>query len=114
MNVRVEDTDHRNLPVFLKKTPEEVDREILYRALFEIKKDILELKDLVLQKQMEIKGSTGNNQRREVIPINQMEMEAIKNALYQTRGNKREAARKLNISERTLYRKIKAYDIHDD
>ena len=114
LNVHVENTDHRNLPVFLKKTPEEVDREILYRALFEIKKDILELKDLVIQRQMEVKNSSENNQRHEVIPINQMEKEAIKNALDITRGNKREAAKKLDISERTLYRKIKEYDIHDD
>jgi len=114
LNVPVEDTDHRNLPVFLKKTSEEVDREILYRALFELKKDILELKDLVIQRQMEVKSSSENNHRHEVIPIDQMEKEAIKNALDQTRGNKREAARKLNISERTLYRKIKEYDIHDD
>ena len=114
LNFPVADMDHRNLPVFLKKTPEEVDREILYRALFEIKKDILELKDLVIQRQMEVKSSSENNQRREVIPIDQMEKEAIKNALDQTRGNKREAARRLKISERTLYRKIKEYDIHDE
>ena len=49
LNVPVEETDHRNLPVFLKKTPEEVDREILYRALFEIKKDILELKSIFFE-----------------------------------------------------------------
>jgi transcriptional regulator with GAF, ATPase, and Fis domain len=114
LNIHTEDTNSRNLPVYLKKTPEEVDREILYRALFEIKKDILDLKDLVLQRQTEVKSSSENNLRREIIPIDQMEKEAIKNALDQTRGNKREAARKLNISERTLYRKIKTYDIHDD
>ncbi|HEY4755225.1 MAG TPA: sigma-54 dependent transcriptional regulator, partial [Ignavibacteriaceae bacterium] len=113
LNVPLEDTDHRNLPVFLKKTTEEVDREILYRALFEIKKDIIELKDLIIQRQMEVKSSTENNHRHEVIPIDQMEKEAIKNALDQTRGSKREAARKLNISERTLYRKIKEYNIHN-
>lgn len=114
LNVPVGDSDHRNLPVFLKKSPEEVDREILYRALFEIKKDILELKDLVIQRQMEVKSTSENNHHREVIPIEQMEKEAIKNALDQTRGNKRKAAQKLNISERTLYRKIKEYDIHDE
>ena len=63
---------------------------------------------------MEVKSSTENNHRHEVIPIDQMEKEAIKNALDQTRGSKREAARKLNISERTLYRKIKEYNIHND
>ena len=30
----------RNLPIYLKKSPEEADRELLYRALFELKKDI--------------------------------------------------------------------------
>src|SRR3972149_5419724 len=99
--------------IAIRKT-EEVDREILYRALFEIKKDIIELKDLIIQRQMEVKSSTENNHRHEVIPIDQMEKEAIKNALDQTRGSKREAARKLNISERTLYRKIKEYNIHND
>ena len=63
---------------------------------------------------MEVKSPSENNHRREVIPIDQMEKEAIKNALDQTRGNKREAAKKLSISERTLYRKIKEYNIYDD
>ena len=40
-----------------------------------------------------------------------MEKEAIKSALEKTRGSKRTAARLLNISERTLYRKIKEYDL---
>lgn len=114
LNVPAEDADQRNLPIFLKKTPEEVDREILYRALFEIKKDIIELKDLVVQKHLEVKSPSESEVRKEVIPLDEMEKEAIKSALDQTRGNKRKAAQKLKISERTLYRKIKEYDIHDD
>ncbi len=114
LNIASDSIESRNLPVYLKKTPEEVDREILYRALFEIKRDIIELKDLILQKQMEVKNTSENDNSKEVIPIDQMEKEAIKNALYQTRGNKRNAAQKLNISERTLYRKIKEYNIHDE
>lgn len=105
--------DKRNLPVFLKKTPEEVDREILYRALFEIKRDILELKDLILQKQVDVKTDSEADSPKEIIPIEELEKEAIRNALIITRGNKRNAAKKLNLSERTLYRKIKEYDIHD-
>jgi transcriptional regulator with PAS, ATPase and Fis domain len=46
-----------------------------------------------------------------VMPLNEMEKEAIINALEQTRGSKRQAAKLLNISERTLYRKIKEYQI---
>lgn len=113
LNVAVQSDDKRNLPIYLKKSPEEVDREFIYRALFEIKKDILELKDLVVQKQMEVKSPAEPEQRKEIIPIEQLEKEAIRNALIQTRGNKRSAAKKLNLSERTLYRKIKEYDIQD-
>jgi transcriptional regulator with PAS, ATPase and Fis domain len=95
--------------LFLRKTPEEADRELLYRALFEIKKDLIDLKDLILHKQKEV--ITNNNFNNEVLPLAEMEKEAIKNALEQTRGSKRKAARLLNISERTLYRKIKEYQL---
>ncbi len=100
----------RNLPVFLKKSPEEADRELMYRALFEIKKDIMELKDLINQRN-EIVYTAENPNSGEIIPLDKLEKEAIKNALDQTRGNKRYAAKLLNISERTLYRKIKEYDL---
>ncbi|MHB1688011.1 MAG: sigma-54 interaction domain-containing protein [Ignavibacteriaceae bacterium] len=107
-----DDLSNRNLPVYLKKSPEELDRELLYRALFEIKKDIMELKDLVYRKNEEIYSSE-NNRNGEVIPLDQVEKEAIKIALEHTRGNKRNAARLLKISERTLYRKIREYGLLD-
>jgi transcriptional regulator with GAF, ATPase, and Fis domain len=103
--------DQRNLPVYLRKTPEEADREILYRALFEIKKDLIDLKDLIIYQQRDAASSTSAKSQNEVIPLNEMEKEAIINALEQTRGSKRKAAKLLNISERTLYRKIKEYQI---
>ncbi len=99
----------RNLPIYLHRSPEEADRELLYRALFEIKKDIMELKDLISHSQSEVVLNNKNGE--EVIPINELEKNAIINALEYTRGNKRSAARMLNISERTLYRKIKDYDL---
>ena len=101
--------ERRNLPIFLRKTPEEADRELLYRALFEIKKDLVELKDIILHQQQEV--ITNNSYNQEVISLDEMEKEAIKNALEQTRGSKRKAAKLLNISERTLYRKIKEYQL---
>jgi transcriptional regulator with GAF, ATPase, and Fis domain len=103
-----EETSPRNLPIYVRKTPEEVDRELLYRALFEIKKDLIELKDLIHQKQEEV--YTQNNPG-EVLPLEEVEKEALKNALEKTRGNKKHAAKLLNISERTLYRKIKQHDL---
>ncbi len=101
----------RNLPVFMKKSPEEADRELLYRALFEIKKDIMELKDLIYRQTIEVENQNPSRENQEILPLDQLEREAIKNALDITRGNKRNAAKMLNISERTLYRKIKEYDI---
>jgi transcriptional regulator with PAS, ATPase and Fis domain len=100
----------RNLPVYLKRSPEEVDRELMYRALFEIKKDLIELKDLIYARQNEVYNESSKNSK-EIIPLDELEKEAIQNALDVTRGNKRNAAKLLKISERTLYRKIKEYDI---
>jgi transcriptional regulator with PAS, ATPase and Fis domain len=108
-----ENLSARNLPVFLRKTPEDADREILYRALFEIKKDLIELKDLVLE--------TGSNaapreeeSKENLFSLDIIERDTIKAALDKTRGNKRKAAKLLNISERTLYRKIKQYDLVEE
>jgi transcriptional regulator with PAS, ATPase and Fis domain len=100
----------RNLPVFLKRSPEEVDRELMYRALFEIKKDLIELKDLFYNRQNEIYNDSKRTNQN-VIPLDELEKEAIRNALETTRGSKRNAAKLLKISERTLYRKIKEYEL---
>lgn len=102
----------RNLPVFLRKTPEDADRELLYRALFEIKKDLIELKDLVLQTGRENAGK-GEEQKKNLFSLDVIERDTIKAALDKTRGNKRKASKLLNISERTLYRKIKQYDLKE-
>lgn len=101
---------NRNLPVFLKKSSEEADRELLYRALFELKKDIIELKDIIIHNQQEVYTNMAETVS-EVVPLDVVEKEAIKNALEYTKGNKRNAARLLNISERTLYRKFKEYGL---
>lgn len=103
----------RNLPVFLRKTPEDADREILYRALFEIKKDLIELKDLVLQTGRETLVKA-EDPKKNLFSLDVIEKETIKAALDKTRGNKRKASKLLNISERTLYRKIKQYDLIED
>ena len=102
--------ENRNLPIYLKKTAEEVDRELLYRALFEIKKDLVELKDLLYNSRREV-FSNGFPSPEQVVPLNELAKEAIKNAIYAAKGNKRAAAKLLQISERTLYRKIKEYGL---
>jgi len=110
---REENYSARNLPVFLRKTPEDADREILYRALFEIKKDLIELKDIVLLsgKESVVKGE---EPKKNLFSLDVIERDTIKAALDKTRGNKRKAAKLLNISERTLYRKIKEYNLIEE
>ncbi len=48
------------------------------------------------------------------ISLNQLEKEAIRSTLKMTHGNREQAAKILGIGERTLYRKIKEYDLGDD
>ncbi len=100
---------NRNYPVRVGKSLEEVDREFLYRALFEIKRDILELKNLILDKNES--NSNFTEKDSDVMDMNEAEKMAILLALKKTNGNKRKTAELLNISERTLYRKIKDYNI---
>ena len=106
----VDYNEQRNLPVFLKKSPEDADRELMYRALFEIKKDIMELKDLLVHR-FNVEDFNKNSNGNDVLSIRDLEKDAIVKALDKTKGSKRKAAKLLNISERTLYRKLKEYDI---
>ncbi|MCL5028136.1 MAG: sigma-54 dependent transcriptional regulator [Bacteroidetes bacterium] len=111
--IRSNNSDHlqRNLPIYVNKSAEELDRELLYRALFEIKKDIMELKDMVYQQHVDVTDNENDGKKDEFMSLQQIEKEAIQKALKQTNGNKRNASKLLKISERTLYRKIKEYDL---
>jgi DNA-binding NtrC family response regulator len=43
--------------------------------------------------------------------MEEMERELIRKALARNNGNRKETARKLGIGERTLYRKLKKYQL---
>jgi transcriptional regulator with PAS, ATPase and Fis domain len=47
----------------------------------------------------------------EVLRLEQKEIELIKKALERNKGRRKAAADELGISERTLYRKIKQFDL---
>jgi len=102
--------DNRNLPMPMNKSAETLDREMIYRALIEIKKDLMDLKSVAYRYGNEVPHGQ-ETKVDEIVPIEKLEKNAIINALNFTRGNKRKAAKLLKISERTLYRKIKEYDI---
>jgi transcriptional regulator with GAF, ATPase, and Fis domain len=103
--------DIRNLPMTLHKTPESLDREIILGALIEIKKDLNELKNFAYNSRLQNDQNRNINEIPEIIPLDMMEKEAILSALRYTEGSKRQAANLLGLSERTLYRKLKEYDL---
>lgn len=120
----------------------ESEREILYQVLFDMRKDVTELKRLV----HDIMSSDKNVNTPVVAPVpvqqvstinlnaqpsctvdddiqdteeyveeslslDEVEKEVIKKALEKHHGKRKNAAKDLNISERTLYRKIKEYGL---
>jgi len=144
------------LPALLSKVDEKKfnsEREILYNILFDMKKDMNDLKKLVneiiaqtphLDLQEHVHDITGefvqdsdaeirieprvvvantiqNLQHKnfedtseiveENLSINDKEVELIQKALEKNSGKRKLAAKELGISERTLYRKIKEYNI---
>ncbi len=154
-----------NLPAVINKEESSSsfsEREILYKVLFDMKRDLTEMKKIVLDL---IEGNTGNfeDDRSELIdrlnneidintqlvpstayPAQQepakvyqpsivskeediheheeveeslslvdKEIEMINKALKKHRGKRKYAAQELGISERTLYRKIKEYNISE-
>ncbi len=149
-------SQYRDLPVLYKSEEENKgisERDLLYKVLFDMKKDIHDLKKVVgdiLQNDMPSKElQTKSNQVlqhfkpdfmpveephndinihpltsdhvvepleesiviEESLSIQEKEKDLIKKALVRHHGKRKNAARELGISERTLYRKIKEYDI---
>ncbi|MCF8296525.1 MAG: sigma-54 dependent transcriptional regulator [Saprospiraceae bacterium] len=152
---------YNKLPVLFKdvnKDPGLSERDLLYRVLFDMKKDISELKkliadiisdedlsqktrdkssqifrnlteddynkkfDAIVKREEEMKfhhefdvSEDDEFQETEIIEeslsIQKKEIDLIKKALERHNGKRKNAAKELGISERTLYRKIKEYDI---
>lgn len=141
------------LPVLYKKKEEQhiSERELLYKVLFDMKKDMTELKKVVASlikhgkheatpeqtKALLVKDYSENILEEEPgypeikitrpqhdldefhptevveesLSLQQKENELIKKALEKHHGKRKSAAKELGISERTLYRKIKEYNI---
>ncbi|MGR6088242.1 MAG: sigma-54 interaction domain-containing protein [Arcticibacter sp.] len=148
------DEGARTLPIVAGTSAgsEFTERDLLYKVLFDMRKDIVDLKKLVLE-MIASGGVTGafteshaqiiDKLYQEVTPggqipqptisiqpvnntspvtrhdeiidenlsLEEREKETIKKAIEKHRGRRKHAARELGISERTLYRKIKEYDL---
>ncbi|MFN0274214.1 MAG: sigma-54 interaction domain-containing protein [Chitinophagales bacterium] len=147
------DISKTNLPALMNNANgnDYTERELLYKVLFDMKKDVQDLKQFVLHmaeaNQLKTEPVNGNvltetyvsayNQPQHVSPQNQpvvidqpqnyiqeheeenlslvdKERELIEKALIKHKGKRKDAALDLGISERTLYRKIKEYNIQED
>jgi DNA-binding NtrC family response regulator len=92
----------------------QTERELIYRALLELRSDIAEIKNILHDR-----GATPAPANTLALPapaassgqpiqsLDELETEAIQHALNFYHGNRRHAAQALGISERSLYRKLK-------
>jgi len=123
------------------------DREILYKLIFDLKKEIDQIKDRLHQQPQPVFLSEKNPvrhhqtdnsnveiiyqgehyqephqndsatiidikpQNEESLSLQDREIDLIKKALEKHHGKRKNAAEELGISERTLYRKIKQYNL---
>lgn len=87
---------------------QQTERELIYRALIELRSDLAEVKELLRDRGITPQATLQlPSAELEVKPLDQLEREAIERALNIYRGNRRHAAQALGISERSLYRKLK-------
>jgi DNA-binding NtrC family response regulator len=108
--------DDRQLPVPLGKSVEQAERELILRALLDIKGNLMELRTVLLEHLNAVNTvQPPTEPARETAPdpvtIDDMERQMIADALTRLKGNRRAVSRALKISERTLYRKIKEYGL---
>jgi DNA-binding NtrC family response regulator len=124
-HIGLEPEPDRNLPIVLHKSSDQAERELIYRALIEIRMAVEELRSLVLghvrksgdksDLSYPVNTRTFSNKAESIeeenLNLGTMEKNLIKEALDRFQRNRRKAARVLGIGERTLYRKLKEYDL---
>lgn len=127
-----EENRNRFLPQTSNIPVDQAERELIYRTLVQLGLDIREIKQLLFKfndskvefpslgsssieavdydlSDEEIAEAENNSSGDQTLEA--MEMELIKNTLNKYHGNRKKTAQVLNISERTLYRKIKDYGL---
>lgn len=148
--------DKTSLPILYKNnTADDVisDRDLLYKVLFDMRKDIMELRatvrelsenkinntspnpslsasqhitpvttmlthdnmttpeDYFSDQDIEVEFLQDKHDDAESLSLEDKEKEVIQKALIKYKGKRKDAAKELGISERTLYRKINEYNI---
>jgi DNA-binding NtrC family response regulator len=103
-----------NLPVSTGRTAEEAGQELIYRAILSLGNEVRLLRDLItahLPSESDSGDITAAAAARSTTTMDEMERTLIERMLAETKGNRKETARRLGIGERTLYRKLGKYKI---
>jgi DNA-binding NtrC family response regulator len=101
-----------NLPVPTGRKADNVEREMIFAALSELKRDLGFLKARVERiAGGEVATDASAAPSSDFASMRQIERERIALALKQTHGNRAKAAKLLGIGERTMYRKIREYGL---
>ncbi len=109
--------DSKILPIPVRTSVEQAERELIYKALLSLGVEIRDIKNILQNMNRSINNQVMHEDVEDVLyqedvqPIEEVEKQMIKRALIKYHGNKRKAAQALKISERTLYRKLKEYEI---
>lgn len=110
------------LPMIISDDQTKQDSELIFRTLLEIKSDLNLIKKFIFDTYTKeitpayFEDESGTKEildpAREIRPSESLtEKDEITALLKKHRGNRRKAAEEMNISERTLYRKIEKYGI---
>jgi DNA-binding NtrC family response regulator len=111
---------NRQLPVATGRSRQDADFQLIYQALLNLAQEISGLKSVILNRietedelgtDVGLSDTSGIQSQPVAGSLQEMEREMIERALEQVGGNRRKAATLLGIGQRTLYRKIKEYDL---
>ena len=97
------------LPMQINRPPEQLERELLFHMLLDMKREISEVKNLLLSAIEQGQNNTINSSAG--TKLVDLEREQILRTLEEHNGSRRKTARVLGIGERTLYRKLKEYNL---
>jgi DNA-binding NtrC family response regulator len=96
-----------NLPVPVLREPEVLERELLFRTLLDLRREVADIKTLLTAAIQRVQSAASNDRTQ----LRDVEREQILRVLEENHGNRRKTAQELGIGERTLYRKLKEYAI---
>ncbi len=109
------ETPTNNLPILVSRQSDELDREVIYHTLLELRREVVEVKEMVRQliqsQPREVDYMYSNAEEVDAYSLDDLERDQIRKSLSSFNGNRRKTADALGIGERTLYRKIKQYNL---